>query len=332
MATAKVWSQRKAFDGLPQLGDFQLVEETLPDLKEDEILVQAQYLSLDPYFRLIATPEQSLPGEQVARIIQSKAQGYPVGSLVCAHLGWRTLTIVNVKEPRAFGTTVDLIDEVPGLSPSLWLGTVGMPGVTAYVSFLEQCHPKAGEIVVVTAASGAVGSVVGQLAKQKSLTVVGIAGSKDKCDYIKDLGFDHVINYKTEDISKKLDEVAPSGIDIYFDNVGGEVSDTVYSKLRDCGRVLICGLISRYNSTEASEKGVNWNKTILFKELSIKGFFIFKPHNLTQFPRVRKEIVSLIQKGELKTREHVTEGFDNMPGAFIELFTGSNFGKAVLKI
>ncbi|KAK0044273.1 prostaglandin reductase 1 [Biomphalaria pfeifferi] len=256
MTTAKVWKQTNAFDGVPKLNDFILEEEILPDLQKNEILVEALYLSLDPYFRLLASPDQSLPGEQVARVLQSKSPEYPVGSLVCAHLGWRSHTVVNVKTPRVFGTTVDLINEVPGLSPSLWLGTVGMPGVTAYLSFFEHCDPKPGEVLVVTAASGAVGSIVGQLAKHKGLTVIGLAGSNEKCDYIKGLGFDHAINYKTEDISKALDLVAPSGVDIYFDNVGGEIADIVYGKLRDYGRVLICGLISDYNkSPKEFEKG-----------------------------------------------------------------------------
>ncbi|CAL1541428.1 unnamed protein product, partial [Lymnaea stagnalis] len=151
--------------------------------------------------RLLATDQTDLPGEQVARVIESKAKDFPVGSLVCVHAGWRSHTVIDVTQPRIFGTGVDLFHEVPGISPSLWLGAVGMPGVTAYLSFLERCEPKSGEVIVVTAASGAVGAIVGQLAKTCGLTVIGIAGSKDKCEYIKSLGFDYAINYKEDNIS-----------------------------------------------------------------------------------------------------------------------------------
>uniref|UniRef100_A0A0B7AY65 15-oxoprostaglandin 13-reductase n=2 Tax=Arion vulgaris TaxID=1028688 RepID=A0A0B7AY65_9EUPU len=328
MATAKVWSGRRQYEGLPKLDDFVLKEEVLPPLKDGEILIEALYLSLDPYYRLFPVKD-GLPGEQVARIIESKAPGFPKGALVCAHVGWRSKSVIDVNKPLGLGIKVELIDEVPGLSPSLWIGAIGMPGVTAYMSFLERLNPKKGEVIVVSAASGAVGSIVGQLAKTQGLVVIGLAGSEDKCKFIEEIGFDHAINYKKENIASALDKYAPNGIDIFYDNVGGEIRDTVYSKLREKGRVLVCGQISAYN--EPQDKVANWYMPIVRKELEIKGFYIFGDKNVKEFPRVRKALVPLFKQNKLKAKEHITNGFENMPKAFIELFTGSNFGKAVVK-
>ncbi|CAL1541432.1 unnamed protein product [Lymnaea stagnalis] len=326
MTKAQVWKLKTAFDGIPKPENFELIEEDLPRLKDNQILVQAVYLSVDPYFRIFVGSDGDLPGEQVAKIIKSNAPDYPVGSLVCVHAGWRSHTVVNVTKSRR----LELIREVPGLSPSLWLGTAGMPGVTAYVSFFDKCAPKSGEVIVVTAASGAVGATVGQLAKNLGLTVIGIAGSKDKCEYIKSLGFDYAINYKEDNISDALDKAAPNGVDIYYDNVGGAIADTVFGKLRSHGRVLICGLISTYNNT-TEETGRNWSKDILFKQLKIQGFIVSDPEHSSRFSTARNELISLLRQGKVKAKEHVTEGFTKMPAAFIELFTGANFGKAIVK-
>ncbi|KAH9512957.1 Prostaglandin reductase 1 [Bulinus truncatus] len=274
MATAKVWKLKNDVVGQQTISDFELVEETLPsELKENEILVEAVYLSVDPYMRFYVAKGKSLPGEQLARVIQSKAQGFPVGSLVKTNLGWRSRGVVNTEVVGSLGKVAEVIEEVPGLSPTLWLGAAGMPGVTAYLSFLDRCDPKPGEVIVVSAASGAVGAIVGSDGR------LGIAGSADKCEYIKDIGYDVAINYKTDDISGALDKAAPSGVDIYYDNVGGEISDTVYSKLRENGRVLICGQISVYNRpAEEIKKATNWNYQILFKELTVRGFKVSKSH------------------------------------------------------
>ncbi|CAG5125817.1 unnamed protein product [Candidula unifasciata] len=328
MTTAKVWSVKRPYNGEPTLDDFVLTEEVLPPLKEGEILIEALYLSLDPYYRLFPV-QDGLPGEQVARIIESKAPGFEKDDLVCAHAGWRSQSVINVNRPLRFGIKVEKIEEVTGLSPSLWIGAIGMPGVTAYMSFMERCDPKEGEVIVVSAASGAVGSVVGQLAKLKGLKVVGLVGSEEKCRYIKEIGFDQAINYKEENISAALDSIAPNGVDIFFDSVGGYISDIMYGKLRDKGRVLLCGQISAYNQPQP--KVTNWSMTIVRKELEVKGFYIFSPVNVPEFPRVRQALIPLFQQGKLKAKEHVTKGFENMPKAFIELFSGSNFGKAVVK-
>ncbi|KAK0044270.1 prostaglandin reductase 1 [Biomphalaria pfeifferi] len=302
---AKVWRLSDSFHGLPRVETFVLTEEELPSLSSKDsnssldILIGAVYLSLDPYFRVFSSGK-NLPGEQVGRrlniflvsvlcentqpvstVLDSKSAEYPVGSLVCVHAGWRSHSVINVTKPRSYGTKVVNVVDVSGVSPSLWLGAAGMPGVTAFMAFHNKC--------------------LSSILYSRGLTVIGIAGSNEKCQYIKDLGFDHAINYKTNDISSSLDTASPSGIDIYFDNVGGNISNTVNSKMKSHGRVLDCGSISTYNDDSASQE-------------------------------VRRELIELIKQGKLKTKEHVTEGFENMPAAFFSLFTGANFGKALMKV
>lgn len=214
---------------------------------------------------------------------------------------------------------------------SIALGTLGMPGNTAYFGFLDICKPKAGEVVVVTGAAGAVGSIVGQLAKLKECKVIGVAGSDDKCKWLTDeLGFDHAINYKTADIRAELKKVAPDGVDCYFDNVGGTISSTVINQMRDHGRISVCGSISAYNSP-ASE----WPKvpilqpTFVFKQLTMKGFLIWSYNN-----RLFEGLTNMkqwVDEGKIKHRDTVTEGFENTPQAFIDMLEGKNTGKAVVK-
>ncbi|XP_035826681.1 prostaglandin reductase 1 [Aplysia californica] len=328
MVVAKVWQRVKAFEGNPKQSDFKLVDEKLADtLKENEILIEAVYFTVDPYIRVLDLPT-GLPAEQVARILDSKAKDFPKGSLVLAHVGWRSHAIINVTEPMNLGFKATIVPEIAGLSPSLWLGIIGMPGVTAYMAFLERCDPKPGEVVVVSAASGAVGSVVGQLARDKGCTVIGSAGSKDKCDWLKSLGFQHVFNYKETAPEEALKQYAPDGVDIYYDNVGGDHTEAVLNNLRVKARVLICGQISAYN--QARDMVPNPYRKILRAEAKVQGFLIFK--HLADFPRVRKEIISLVQQKKLQPRETITQGFKNMPQAFMDLFTGANFGKAIIKV
>lgn len=328
MVVAKVWKTEKPFEGTPQLSDFKLVEEKLADtLKEDEILIEAVYFTVDPYIRVLELPT-GLPAEQVARIVDSKAKDFPKGSLVLAHVGWRSHAIINVKEPMNLGYKPAIVPQVAGLSPSLWLGIIGMPGVTAYMAFLERCDPKPGDVVVVSAASGAVGSVVGQLAFSKGCTVIGSAGSKEKCEWLKSLGFHHVFNYKEITPVDALKKYAPEGVDIYYDNVGGEFTEAVLNSLRPNARVLICGQIADYNRKR--DEVPNPYVKILMAEAKVQGFLIFK--HLDEFPRVRKELTALVQQKKLQPKETVTNGFQNMPQAFLDLFKGANFGKAIIKV
>ncbi|KAK2708755.1 hypothetical protein QYM36_014381, partial [Artemia franciscana] len=239
------------FVGEPKLEDFELVEEELPPLKDKEILCEALYLSVDPYMRPYSRDRQpgtTMIGSQVAKVIESKHSDYPVGELLVGYFGWRLHTIKN-PDVQATGM-FDAIFKLPnlgGLSPSVGLGAVGMPGNTAYFGFLEICQPKPGETVVVNGAAGAVGSLVGQIAKIKGCKVIGYAGSDDKIKWLQELGFDHAFNYKKVNIRKSLKEAAPNGVDCYFDNVGGLFSSEVLNHMNTFGRVSVCGAISVYN-------------------------------------------------------------------------------------
>ncbi|PVD24193.1 hypothetical protein C0Q70_14663 [Pomacea canaliculata] len=229
----KKWILAKLFEEEPKLSDFQIVEEEIStDLKEGEVLVEALYLTVDPYMR--GRPYKvgdTLIGEQVGRIKESKNPSYPKGTLVLAYTGWRTLTLVsNPDEKAVFGTLVKRLPDFGDLPPSLGIGCLGMPGLTAYFGLLVQGEVKAEDTVLVNAAAGAVGSVVGQIAKIKGCKVIGSAGSDDKCDWLKEIGFDHVFNYKKRSVDDALKEFAPEGVDLYFDN-GSEYGEEEEEKI-----------------------------------------------------------------------------------------------------
>lgn len=206
-----------------------------------------------------------------------------------------------------------------------------MPGNTAYFGFLDICQPKAGEVVVVTGAAGAVGSIVGQIAKLKGCKVIGVAGSDDKCKWLEEeLGFDHTINYKTADISSALKKVAPDGVDCYFDNVGGEISSAIINQMRDYGRISVCGSISSYNTPVSQLPKVPiLQPTFVFKQLMMKGFLVWA-YNDRWFEGIT-HLKNWVEEGKIKYRETTTEGFENMPRALIDMLEGKNTGKAVVK-
>uniref|UniRef100_A0AAR5PIF0 Prostaglandin reductase 1 n=1 Tax=Dendroctonus ponderosae TaxID=77166 RepID=A0AAR5PIF0_DENPD len=331
MVKAKKFILSRHFVGFPQPGDLQLIEEELRPLKDGEFLAQALYLSVDPYMRKYANtiPLQStMVGTQVAKIVDSKNDKFPVGQFVAAPFGWRTFTISN-GEPAARRVPVLLLPDMGDLPLSLAIGVLGMPGNSAYFGFLEILHPQAGETIAISGAAGAVGSHVGQIAKIKGLKVIGIAGSDEKGRFLtKDLGFDHFINYKTEDISQTLQEIAPEGVDLYFDNVGGEVSDAVLTNMKDFGRVSACGSISGYN--DAKPQGPLIQPTMVAKQLKMQGF-----QNVGWRHRWSESFgqnLEWIKEGKLKYKETVTEGFENMFNAFTEMLQGGNTGKAIVKV
>lgn len=265
-------------------------------------------------------------GGQVAKVIDSKNPKYPKDSYVFGSYGWRTHTIVNNEE-----TSTYLLPDFGKVPKSLGIGYLGMPGNTAYFGFLEICQPKAGETVVVTGAAGAVGSLVGQIAKIKGCTVIGFAGSDDKCEYIKSLGFDHAINYKKGDLKQALKAAAPKGVDCYFDNVGGVVSSLIISQMNLFGRISVCGSISSYNDKpEDLPKVPILQPTFVFQQLKMEGFIVHKW--LPRWMEGIKEILKWIQEGKVQYRETVTEGFEKMPTALIEMLRGANTGKAVVKV
>jgi len=335
MVKAKVYVLQQQFSGLPKPSDLKLVEEELPPLKDGEFLAEAVYLSVDPYMRAYA-PRLELGsvfiGSQVAKIIESKSDKFPVGKYVVGQYGWRSHTISDGKVDPLTAVGTWILPDFGNLPLSLAVGMLGMPGNTAYFGFLEICKPKEGETVVVSGAAGAVGSHVGQIAKIKGCKVIGIAGDDEKGKWLVDeLGFDHFINYKKPDIGKQLAKYAPEGVDCYFDNVGGEISSTVLSKMNDFGRISICGAISAYNTDLSNMPKVTAIQGfMLFKQLSMEGFVVTRWGK--QWQEGIHQNLQWIKEGKLKYRETVTAGFDNMFKAFVDMLQGKNAGKAVVKV
>ncbi|XP_062851428.1 prostaglandin reductase 1-like isoform X1 [Trichomycterus rosablanca] len=328
MVNAKIWTLRRHFDGFPKNSDFELKEEKLPEPKDGELILEAVFLSVDPYMRSFSRDQMkegdAMIGTRVSKVIQSKNPGLPVGSYVVANCGWRTHCLSD-------GSNLKLIPDWPAELPlSLALGTVGMPGLTALYGLEEVCQIKAGETLLVNAAAGAVGSVVGQIAKIKGCRVVGCAGSDDKVAYLKELGFDYAFNYKTVgSLEETLREAAPQGYDCYFENVGGEFSSVVIPQMKVLGRIAVCGSIATYNDTKP-QTGPYVQPHMISKQLRMEGFLFYRWEQ--KDPDSIKRLLTWVQEGKLQYREHVTEGFVNMPAAFMGMLKGANIGKAVVKV
>ncbi|XP_072034681.1 prostaglandin reductase 1-like [Amphiura filiformis] len=262
-------------------------------------------------------------GQQVARVVSSKSKDYSVGDHVLSFDGWTSHVITDCATLRK----VQLPDNLP---LSLAMGVLGMTGMTAYFGLIDICNPKAGETVLVSGAAGAVGSLVGQIAKILGCRVIGFAGSEAKLQFLKELGFDEAINYKKiTDLDATIKSVAPKGVDVYFDNVGGEFATTVIKNLNDYGRVSVCGAISQYNAEE-EVKVPSVMPTVNRKRIKIQGFMVYDYEQ--KFDAAIQQHIDWIKQGKLKYREHVTKGFENMYKAFQELFTGANTGKAIVNV
>ncbi|XP_039754507.1 prostaglandin reductase 1-like [Pararge aegeria] len=336
MVKAKKWVVKKYFDGVPKKSDFEIVEYELPSLEGGEILLKTEWISVDPYLRAynknIPIPYDQF-SFQVGVVQETKNPKYPVGTKVVTHKGWCDYVIVKETQIEIGQFPKELTYKLPdlqGLSPSLGVGAVGMPGVTAYFGFLELCQPKAGETVVVTGAAGAVGSLVGQIAKIKGCKVIGFAGSEEKCQWLeKELGFDKALNYKKVDAQSALTVAAPQGVDCYFDNVGGELSSVIIGQMNMRGRVAVCGSISAYNDKQLP-KATILQPSIVFKELKIEGFIVWRW--IDRWSEGFTQLVSWIKSGQLKPAEHTTVGFDKLFDAFIGMLEGQNTGKAVVKV
>ncbi|CAD0199483.1 unnamed protein product [Chrysodeixis includens] len=332
MVKARKYVVNKHFQGVPKREDFDIVEYELPNIKNGEILVKVEWVSVDPYMRAYNSkykPPYDQFGYQVAVVEDSKDPRYPVGTKVVSHSGWCDYSIIDLNGKDAADGQVYKLPDLKGLSESYGVGCVGMHGVTAYLGFLEICQPKAGETVVVTGAAGAVGSIVGQIAKIKGCRVIGFAGDDAKVEWLKEIGFDAAINYKTADVAAALKEAAPKGVDCYFDNVGGELSSTILYQMNDFGRVAVCGSISAYNDTGLPQ-AIILQPAIVTHQLKIEGFLVWRW--LHRFPEALAELIKWIHSGQLKPREHVTEGFENIYDAFIGMLNGENVGKAVVKL
>ncbi|XP_071083113.1 prostaglandin reductase 1-like [Haliotis cracherodii] len=331
MVKGKAWVLAKTFEGEPTEANFRLIDEEIPAPKQGEFVTEAVCLTVDPYMRTGMAGSavgKVLMGEQVSRVTESKNSEYPVGALVQCYSGWRSRSLVNPKEnPEALKLLK--VPNLGGKDPSIALGVIGMTGVTAYLGFLEVCQPKAGDTVLVSGAAGAVGSVVGQIAKIKGCRVIGSAGSKQKCDWLKSLGFDYVFNYKDVKLDDALKAAAPKGIDCFYDNVGGENAYRVLEHMNNYGRMCVGGAISTYNTGKEPLVPSPF-LTILFKRLKVQGFVIFDWDS--KFQESRTQLLRWVNEGKLKYRETVHNGFDNMPKAFVSLFSGANTGKMIVKV
>ena len=323
-------------EGMPSDDCWELNQETITSLDKNEILIEVKYLSIDPYMRgrmnegvSYATPAklgQPMTGETVGVVIESRSDLYNVGDKVCAHKGWQTYI-------KAKDTDLALI-KVPNesLPLSLYLGTLGMPGRTAYFGLNRVAKPKKGETLVVSAASGAVGSVVGQLGKIYGCKVVGIAGGPEKCFYVKNvLNFDDCIDYKAGNLEDDLKNICKNGIDIYFENVGGAVTRAIAPLLNKGARVPVCGFISQYNEKDMLSAETPFH---VFGALNPKPnhrFFVVHEW-IDEFEKVTEELSSMVLNKKILYRETVTKGFENAPQALRDVLTGKNFGKQVIEI
>jgi NADPH-dependent curcumin reductase CurA len=319
--------------GMPKESDFKLVETPVLDPGPGEVLVEALYLSVDPYMRgrlrdakSYAAPVEIggvMVGGVAGEVVASNNPRFAAGDIVQGDLGWQEYTVTNGKGVRK----VD-----PSLGPiSTSLGVLGMPGLTAYFGLLDIGQPKPGETVVVSGAAGAVGSLVGQIAKIKGCRAVGIAGSDDKVRWlVSELGFDGAFNYKTaKNYVEKLKELCPKGIDVYFDNVGGPVTDAVIPLLNVRARLAICGQISQYNQ-ESPEPGPRWLWALIVKQARAEGFLVFQFAD--KYEQGLAEMAGWIKAGKLKYREDIVEGFERLPRAFIGMLQGDNTGKRLVKV
>lgn len=338
MVVAKVWKLAQRPQGIPRVEDFVCVEEELPACSEGDVLVEAVALSVDPYLRYMARqiPLNSVMfGSQVAKVIESKNPEWPVGTCLVHYEGWRSHTLLTPQlfETKRIDFPIRSLPEMGDLPKSLGVGILGMPGNTAYFGFLDICKPKAGDTVLVNGAAGAVGSTVVQIAKIKGCRVIAFAGSDEKVAWVKDLGADYAFNYKTTNIGEALSKAAPKGINIYFDNVGGQFTAEALPHMADRGCVSLCGAISTYNE-ERKDIGAPcltspYNEgTMIWKQLRVEGFLVGRWSD--RWMEGINQMKEWIVQGKLKYKETALHGFESMPSAFIGLFQGENTGKAVV--
>jgi NADPH-dependent curcumin reductase CurA len=324
-------------EGEPTTANFRLVEAPLPELREGQVLVRNHFLSLDPYMRgrmndakSYAVPQELdavMGGGTTGEVVESRHPGFKAGDKVVGMGGWQEYAIVDGSVPGGIRKV-----DTSRIPLSAYLGAVGMPGVTAWYGLMKICEPKAGQTIVVSAASGAVGSAVGQLAKSRGCRAVGFAGGADKCRYVVDeLGFDACIDYKAHADSKALygalKEATPKGVDGCFENVGGTVLDVTLARMNAFGRIALCGMISGYNGKPIP---LQQPQLILQSRLRIEGFIVSE--HMEVWPEALKELGTMVATGQLKYRETVAQGLESAPEAFLGLLKGRNFGKQLVKL
>lgn len=330
--TNKQWKLKSRPVGEPTLENWQFSEDKISSISDGELLVKIHYVSLDPAMRGWLNDAKSyiepvqigavMRASTVGEVIESKHPKFDKGDFVVGHGGVQQYAVTD-------GKGVHKVD--PKLAPlSTYLGVLGMPGMTGYFGLLKSGEPKSGETVVVSGAAGAVGGLVGQIAKIKGCRVVGIAGGEEKCKFLIDeLGFDAAIDYKNENVKKALKQACPKGVDVFFDNVGGDILDAVLTQINFKARIVICGAISQYNNT-TPVKGPSNYLSLLVNRARMEGIVVFD--NIKEYPIAMKEIGGWIQSGEMKIKEHIVDGIETFPDTLMMLFKGENFGKLILKV
>ncbi len=311
--------------------DFRIVETDIPAPADGQVLIRNHYLSLDPYMRGRMNDQRSyaakvelgevMTGETAGEVVESRNPRFQRGDTVAGRVGWQQYALSDGSDLRKVDAR-----QVP---LSAHLGVVGMPGVTAWVGLNDIGQPKPGETVVVSAASGAVGGVVGQLARMKDCRVVGVAGGPEKCEYVvKELGFDACIDHRAGNLPQALAAATPKGIDVYFENVGGPLLDAVLARCNPFARIPLCGMVSQYNAVD--RYGVQNLMAAVGMRIKLQGFIV--SDHLARWPEALKELTQGVRDGRIKYRESVTEGLENAPRAFIGMLKGENFGKQLVKL
>lgn len=328
----KQWRLKTRPVGEPNADTWEYTETDVPTIEDGQLLIKIDYISIDPAMRGWLNDAKSyiapvkvddvMRAGTVGEVIDSKHADFAIGDYVSGHNGVQSYAVSD-------GTGIYKVD--PNLAPlSYYLGVLGMPGMTGYFGLLKTGEPKAGETVVVSGAAGAVGSLVGQIAKIKGCRVVGIAGGREKCQFLVDeLGFDAAIDYKNENVKKAIKQTCPDGVNVYFDNVGGDILNDVLTQINLRARIVICGAISQYNNTEAV-KGPSNYLSLLVNRARMEGIVVFD--NVKEYPIAMKEIAGWIQSGDIKVKDHIVNGIDTFPETLMMLFKGENFGKLVLKV
>jgi NADPH-dependent curcumin reductase CurA len=327
---ARAWHLKSRPNGVPTHENFELKELTLPEVGEGQVRVRNRWLSVDPYMRGRMNDVKSyvppfevgepMDGGAVGEIVESKAEGFAPGDLVQHMSGWRDEAVIPAR-------TVNKLPAL-GARPEQFLGILGVTGMTAYFGLLDAAHAKEGDVVFISAAAGAVGSVAVQIAKAKGMTVVGSAGGPEKCDFVRSLGADHVIDYKAGPVLKSLAAAVPDGIDVYFDNVGGDHLDAALALARNNARFAICGMIESYNSGQPTS--LRFIMRIIAARIALKGFIVFD-----YFPRMAEfyaEMGPWIANGTVKSEETIVDGLEKTPDAFLGLFEGANTGKMLVRL
>lgn len=327
---ASAWHLKCRPSGMPTRDNFELKEIALPPVGEGMVRLRNLWLSVDPYMRGRMNDVKSyvppfqlgepLEGGAIGEVVESNAGGLKPGDLVQHMAGWRDEAVVQARA----------VNKLPqlGVSPEQFLGVLGITGATAYFGLLDAAKAKTGDIVFVSAAAGAVGSVVVQIAKAKGMTVIGSAGGSEKCDFVRSLGADQAIDYRAQPILKSLTAAAPDGIDVYFDNVGGDHLDAALAIARNNARFAICGMIEAYNAKEPMS--LRFIQRIIAARIMLKGFLVFD--YFSRMAEFYAEMGPWVADGTVKSRETVVGGLDNMPEAFLGLFSGANIGKMLVRL